>query len=236
MIAILRYHLLPGLVLASRPGHSARSPLVNPRHVTCQLVRRSSVSLSHSHVIVRCAQAADAAGDAVAQLPATVNLAAVLTERSTQTLNAGLHIVPTPIGQSLAIQLLCADIAMCASTQSSLLQTLIRLSRARSRNHLEYDSFPMPIYNAGNLEDITLRAIRVLQQASTVLAEDTRHTRKLLVAYGIQTPLLSLHEHNEHSRVSQVCEGQCALHKCVSCSCLMAPCLQHAAMHQVSRC
>jgi 16S rRNA C1402 (ribose-2'-O) methylase RsmI len=57
---------------------------------------------------------------------------------------------------------------------------------------------------AGNLEDITLRAIRVLQQASTVLAEDTRHTRKLLVHYGIRTQLLSLHEHNEHSRIGQV--------------------------------
>lgn len=58
--------------------------------------------------------------------------------------------------------------------------------------------------HAGNLEDITLRAIRVLQQASTVLAEDTRHTRKLLVHYGIRTPLLSMHEHNEHSRIGQV--------------------------------
>ena len=49
-----------------------------------------------------------------------------------------------------------------------------------------------------------MRAIRVLQQASTVLAEDTRHTRKLLVHYGIRTQLLSLHEHNEHSRIGQV--------------------------------
>ena len=44
----------------------------------------------------------------------------------------------------------------------------------------------------------------MLQQASTVLAEDTRHTRKLLVHYGIRTQLLSLHEHNEHSRIGQV--------------------------------
>lgn len=61
-----------------------------------------------------------------------------------------------------------------------------------------------PAGSAGNLEDITLRAIRVLQQVSTVLAEDTRHTRKLLVHYGIRTQLLSLHEHNEHSRIGQV--------------------------------
>ena len=58
---------------------------------------------------------------------------------------------------------------------------------------------------AGNLEDITLRAIRVLQQVSTVLAEDTRHTSRLLRHFGIQTPLLSLHEHNERSRIKQVC-------------------------------
>ena len=69
---------------------------------------------------------------------------------------------------------------------------------------------------AGNLEDITLRAIRVLQQASTVLAEDTRHTRKLLVHYGIRTQLLSLHEHNEHSRIGKVLLPSACFHDSLS--------------------
>ncbi len=54
----------------------------------------------------------------------------------------------------------------------------------------------------GNLEDITLRAVRVLKEVRLVAAEDTRHSRKLLAAHGIATPLISLHEHNEASRAA----------------------------------
>ncbi len=49
----------------------------------------------------------------------------------------------------------------------------------------------------GNLEDMTLRAIRVLKEVALVAAEDTRRTRKLFEAYSISTPLISLYEHNE---------------------------------------
>ena len=49
----------------------------------------------------------------------------------------------------------------------------------------------------GNLEDITLRALRILKGASVILAEDTRHSQKLLSFYGIQTRTVSFHEHNE---------------------------------------
>jgi 16S rRNA (cytidine1402-2'-O)-methyltransferase len=52
----------------------------------------------------------------------------------------------------------------------------------------------------GNLEDITLRAIRTLKEVGLVAAEDTRRTRKLLNAYKISTPLISLHEHNEKEK------------------------------------
>jgi len=52
----------------------------------------------------------------------------------------------------------------------------------------------------GNLEDITLRAIRILKEVELIAAEDTRHTRKLLNAYKITTPLISLHEHNEREK------------------------------------
>jgi 16S rRNA (cytidine1402-2'-O)-methyltransferase len=53
----------------------------------------------------------------------------------------------------------------------------------------------------GNLEDITLRAIRVLKEAVLIAAEDTRQTQKLLQRYEITTPSISYHEHNKLSRV-----------------------------------
>jgi 16S rRNA (cytidine1402-2'-O)-methyltransferase len=49
----------------------------------------------------------------------------------------------------------------------------------------------------GNLEDITLRALRILGSVDFIAAEDTRHTRKLLTHHGISRPLLSYHDHNE---------------------------------------
>jgi 16S rRNA (cytidine1402-2'-O)-methyltransferase len=64
----------------------------------------------------------------------------------------------------------------------------------------------------GNLEDITLRALRVLKEVDVVAAEDTRHTQVLLNHYGIQTPLTSYHEHNERTKaeavVKQLLKGQ----------------------------
>ena len=58
----------------------------------------------------------------------------------------------------------------------------------------------------GNLEDITLRAIRVLKQADIIACEDTRQTQKLLNHYGIETRTISYHEHNEASRAAQLVE------------------------------
>jgi 16S rRNA (cytidine1402-2'-O)-methyltransferase len=52
----------------------------------------------------------------------------------------------------------------------------------------------------GNLEDMTLRALRVLREADLVAAEDTRHTAKLLNHYDIRTPTVSLHDHNEAAK------------------------------------
>ena len=52
----------------------------------------------------------------------------------------------------------------------------------------------------GNLEDITLRAIRILKEVDGIAAEDTRHTAQLLRHLHIHKPLLSLHEHNENER------------------------------------
>jgi 16S rRNA (cytidine1402-2'-O)-methyltransferase len=58
----------------------------------------------------------------------------------------------------------------------------------------------------GNLEDITLRAIRVLKQADLIACEDTRQTQKLLNHYGITTPTISYHEHNEAARAAELVE------------------------------
>ena len=56
----------------------------------------------------------------------------------------------------------------------------------------------------GNLEDITLRALRVLREVDLIACEDTRHTRTLLKRHGIATPLVSYHEHNERERAQQL--------------------------------
>src|SRR5712675_2370476 len=52
----------------------------------------------------------------------------------------------------------------------------------------------------GNLEDITLRAVRILKEADVIACEDTRQTQKLLQHYGIRKEMLSYHEHNELTR------------------------------------
>jgi 16S rRNA (cytidine1402-2'-O)-methyltransferase len=56
----------------------------------------------------------------------------------------------------------------------------------------------------GNLEDITLRALRILREADVIACEDTRHTRKLLTHFEIQKPVVSYHEHNEAPRAAEL--------------------------------
>lgn len=58
----------------------------------------------------------------------------------------------------------------------------------------------------GNLEDITLRALKVLREVDLILCEDTRVTKKLLDRYEIQKPLLSYHHHSKLSRVEKIAE------------------------------
>lgn len=62
---------------------------------------------------------------------------------------------------------------------------------------------PTPI---GNLEDITLRSLRILKEVDFILAEDTRTTGKLLKHYDISKPLIAHHIHNEHKSVERVVE------------------------------
>jgi 16S rRNA (cytidine1402-2'-O)-methyltransferase len=58
----------------------------------------------------------------------------------------------------------------------------------------------------GNMEDITLRALRILREADLVAAEDTRHTGQLLSKYEIHKPLISYHEFNEAKRTAELIE------------------------------
>jgi 16S rRNA (cytidine1402-2'-O)-methyltransferase len=60
---------------------------------------------------------------------------------------------------------------------------------------------PTPI---GNLEDITLRALRILREAALIAAEDTRTTGRLLAHYEIKTPLTSYHEHNKLAKIDTI--------------------------------
>lgn len=56
----------------------------------------------------------------------------------------------------------------------------------------------------GNIEDISARAIRTLRDADLICAEDTRHSQRLMQHYQINTPMMSLHEHNEMARIEQI--------------------------------
>ncbi len=56
----------------------------------------------------------------------------------------------------------------------------------------------------GNLDDMTMRAIKTLQTVDSIAAEDTRHTGKLLHHFEVRTPQISYHEHNSHSRVPEL--------------------------------
>lgn len=88
----------------------------------------------------------------------------------------------------------------------------------------------------GNLEDMTYRAVRILQEVSLIAAEDTRHSRKLLDHYGIRTTLISYHEHNEDTRADQLIEKMQAGASLALISDAGTPCIADPGYRLVSRC
>ena len=88
----------------------------------------------------------------------------------------------------------------------------------------------------GNLEDMTFRAVRVLQQVAVIAAEDTRHSRKLLDHYAIRTPLISCHEHNEEQRTAQLLDRLQSGESLALISDAGTPCIADPGFRLVSRC
>ena len=88
----------------------------------------------------------------------------------------------------------------------------------------------------GNLEDMTYRAVRILQEAALIAAEDTRHSRKLLDHYGIKTALISYHEHNEQARAEQLLERLQQGQSLALISDAGTPCIADPGYRLVSRC
>jgi 16S rRNA (cytidine1402-2'-O)-methyltransferase len=88
----------------------------------------------------------------------------------------------------------------------------------------------------GNLEDMTYRAVRVLQEVAVIAAEDTRHSRKLLEHYGIKTALISYHEHNEEARAEQLLERLQGGESIALISDAGTPCIADPGYRLVSRC
>jgi 16S rRNA (cytidine1402-2'-O)-methyltransferase len=83
----------------------------------------------------------------------------------------------------------------------------VGLSRSPSAKIVSMGTLYLVATPIGNLEDITLRALRILREVDLIAAEDTRQTKKLLNHYEINTQLLSYHEHNKEQQKDRILEA-----------------------------
>lgn len=88
----------------------------------------------------------------------------------------------------------------------------------------------------GNLEDITLRALRLLREVSLIAAEDTRHTRQLLNHFQINTPCIAYHEHNKLTRLDFILEKLASGENIALVSDAGTPCLSDPGYELVQAC
>lgn len=88
----------------------------------------------------------------------------------------------------------------------------------------------------GNLEDLTLRQLRLLQEVDFIAAEDTRVTRKLLSHYGIHTPSVSYHEHSTQSAAEKITDRILAGETCGVVTDAGMPCISDPGEPLVRRC
>jgi len=99
-----------------------------------------------------------------------------------------------------------ANFAYCLSTKCSDAPKVPhgkKMTATAAKNRGKLFLVPTPI---GNLEDITLRAIKVLREVDAIAAEDTRHSRKLLSHLGIGTPLISYYREKEQEKSEEILE------------------------------
>jgi 16S rRNA (cytidine1402-2'-O)-methyltransferase len=89
-------------------------------------------------------------------------------------------------------------------THASYSQALDAASAAAGSQHYPHSALYVVATPIGNLADITLRALHVLQLVDAIACEDTRHTQAMLRIYGISKPLLAAHQHNEHEAAALI--------------------------------
>lgn len=94
---------------------------------------------------------------------------------------------------------------MKASLTASFVPALAAAHAAASDQHYPEACLYIVATPIGNLADITLRALHVLDTVDAVACEDTRHTQGMLRAFGIDKPLLAVHEHNEAQAAEHIC-------------------------------